>query len=100
MLKPKPTIGDTTWFVQDRFGMLHIILKDDLPEVIHTSAGERFKGAHLAQILLNPKSIKKPKPYTAAVANPFPALRDLGNMAFGVLGFLLVRFFLNLVAAM
>ena len=108
----KETDGHTLWFhmengktvvrrihtmqVQDRLGTIHSITKDNLPDVVHTSAGERFKGAHLAQILLKPEKIKKAQPFTATVPNPFPSLRDLGNMAFGVLGFLLLRFFVNL----
>ena len=110
----KETDGHTLWFhmengktvvrrihtmqVQDRLGTIHSITKNNLPDVVHTSAGERFKGAHLAQILLKPEKIKKAQPFTATVPNPFPSLRDLGNMAFGVLGFLLLRFVIVLAA--
>ena len=110
----KEADGHTLWFhmengktitrrihtmqVQDRLGTIHTITKDNLPDVVHTSAGERFKGAHLAQILLKPEKIKKVQPFTATVPNPFPSLRDLGNIAFGILGFLLLRFFVVLAA--
>ena len=85
--------------VQARTGIVYTIAKDDLPDVVHTSAGERFKGAHLAQILLKPEKIPQRTPYTATVANPFPSLRDLANMGFGILAFLLLRFIIFFVAA-
>ena len=110
----KETDGHTMWFhmengktiarrihkmeVQARTGIVYTITKKDLPDVIHTSAGEGFKGAHLAQILLKPEKISQAKPYTAAIANPFPSLRDIGNMAIGILGFLLLRFIIVLAA--
>ena len=85
--------------VQARTGVMYTLRGKDLPDFIETSAGDGFKGAHLAQILLKPEKIPQRTPYTAAVANPFPSLRDLGNMAFGVLAFLLLRFFIFVVAA-
>ena len=85
--------------VQARTGVMYTLRGKDLPDFIQTSAGEGYKGAHLAQIILKPEKISRRTPYTAPIANPFPSLRDVGNMGFGVLAFLLFRFFVYLVAA-
>ena len=81
--------------VQARNGTLYTLRDDKLPDFIQTSAGEGFKGEHLAQILLNPETIKRRTPFTAPVANPFPSLRDLGCAALGFVGFLLLRFLIS-----
>ena len=85
--------------IQARTGVMYTLRGKDLPDFVQTSAGEGYKGAHLAQILLKPEKISRRTPYTATVANPFPSLRDLGNMGFGVLAFLLLRFIIFVVAA-
>jgi hypothetical protein len=85
--------------VQARNGGLYVLRDDKLPDFIQTSAGEGFKGVHLAQILLNPESIPKRAPYTAPVANPWPSLRDLGNVGLGFLAFLMLRFIVSAVAS-
>jgi hypothetical protein len=85
--------------VQARTGVMYTLHGKDLPDFVQTSAGEGYKGAHLAQILLKPEKISRRTPYTPAVANPFPSLRDVANMSMGVLGFLLLRFFIFVVTA-
>ncbi len=85
--------------IQARTGAMYRLSGKDLPDFIQTSAGEGYKGAHVAQILLKPEKIQRRTPFTAPVANPFPSLRDLGNMGFGVLAFLLLRFIIYVVAA-
>lgn len=85
--------------IQARTGVMYRLRGKDLPDFIQTSAGDGYKGAHLAQILLKPEKIPQRTPYTATVANPYPSLRDLANMGFGILGFLLLRFIIFVVAA-
>lgn len=81
--------------VQVPNGRLYVLRDDQLPDYIQTCAGEGYTGAHLAQILLNPKSLSE-RNFIPAVATPYPTLRDLFNAGLGVVCFLLVRFFLNL----
>ncbi len=70
--------------VQARNGTLYVLRGDKIPDFIQTSAGEGHKGEHLAQILLNPETIKQRTPYTAPVAKPFPSLRDIGCAVLGI----------------
>lgn len=83
--------------VQARNGTLYTLRGQDLPDFIQTSAGEGYRGAHLAQILLNPETISQRTPYTAPVANPFPSLRDLANIGLGLVSFMLLRFVVSVV---
>jgi hypothetical protein len=78
--------------IQARTGVMYTLRGKDLPDFVQTSAGDGYKGAHLAQILLKPEKIARRAPYTPTVANAFPSLRDLANMGMGILGFLLLRF--------
>ena len=78
--------------VQARNGNLYVLRGDKLPDFIQTSAGEGFKGEHLAQILLNPDSIPKRAPYPVPASKPWPSLRDAGNVGIGLLIFLVLRF--------
>ena len=84
--------------VQARNGGLYVLRGDKLPDFIQTSAGEGFKGEHLAQILLNPESISQRAPFTAPVANPWPTLRDFVNVGIGFLTFLMLRFTVSVLA--
>jgi hypothetical protein len=81
--------------VQALDGRLHIVTGDRLPDMIQTCAGEGYRGAHLAQILVNPKSLRRK--YIAPLAMPYPTGRDLFNVGLGFVGFIFARFFLSLL---
>ncbi len=81
--------------VQARNGTLYVLRGDKLPDFVQTSAGEGHKGEHLAQILLNPETIKQRPPYTAPVAKPYPSLRDLANIGVGFIGYVFLRFIVS-----
>ena len=75
--------------VQARDGRLHVLIGDQLPDFIQTSAGQGMKGCHLAQILLSPN----PAPaYSPDPARPWPNLRDFVSFVIGLLVIVLVRF--------
>jgi hypothetical protein len=89
--------------VQSRDGRLHIITGDKLPEFIGTFAGQGYRGAHVAQILLYPESISVASSMSPEQVTPlgaWPVGRDIVHMVLGMVGFLAVRFFVNLVAGM
>ena len=75
--------------VQARDGRLHVLIGDQLPDFIQTSAGQGMKGCHLAQILLSPNPAPE---YTPDKADPWPRRRDFVSFAIGLLVFVLVRF--------
>lgn len=77
--------------IQARDGRLHVIQGDKLPDFMQTCAGQGYKGAHIAQILLNPNAPRS----TELPEEPkcWPTARDALHAAFGVVGFLFARFF-------
>lgn len=83
-------------------GGLYVFTGRSLPEFIGIATGQGFKGNHVAQILFSHDSVPDPdeeQSYSAAVPPAWPALRDVIHMAFGVAGFLLIRFLLNVIIA-
>jgi hypothetical protein len=85
--------------VQTR-GRLYTFTGKSLPEFIGICTGQGFKGNHIAQFLFSCDSIPdvvQEQSYSAAVPLAWPGLRDVIHMVLGVAGFLMVRFFLNVI---
>ena len=85
--------------VQDRFGRMHYLRDDDLPETIDTFSGQGYTGAHLATILLRPEKLRVPQaapPDTAA----WPNLRDVANFFIGFLSIAMLRIIIALIDAL
>ena len=83
-------------------GRLYTFTGKQMPEFIGICTGQGFKGKHIAQILLShdpgPEGLQEHSfwsPTTAA----WPELRDVVHMALGPIGFLVMRFFLNLIVS-
>ena len=85
--------------VQDRFGRMHRLKEDELPEAIHTFSGQAYTGAHLATILLRPEKISGPKAAPPDSA-PWPNLRDVTNLLVGFMGIALLRIIIALAEAL
>ena len=71
-----------------------------LPEYIAICTGSRFKGRHTAQILLRPESACDGLHENSVWPTPppvWPELRDVVHIGLGVVGFLLIRFLLELI---
>ena len=88
--------------VQTR-GELYAFEGKSLPEFIGICTGAGFKGNHLAQILLShdPDPDGRQEHFLELIEPVgWPRLRDVVHMALGVLGFLMLRFFLNLIVNM
>jgi hypothetical protein len=85
--------------VQDRFGRMHHLKEDELPEAIHTFSGQAYTGAHLATILLRPEKLRVPQaapPDTAA----WPCLRDVANFFIGFMSITILRVIIALIEAL
>ena len=85
--------------VQDRFGRMHRLKEDELPEAIHTFSGQAHTGAHLATILLRPEKLRVPKAAPPDTAS-WPNLRDAVNLLLGFLGIVMLRFIIALIEAL
>ena len=85
--------------VQDRFGRMHHLKDDELPEAIHTFSGQAYTGAHLATILLSPEKLRVPKAAPPDTAS-WPNLRDAVNLLLGFLGIVMLRFVVALFEAL
>ena len=85
--------------VQARNGVLYTLRGDRLPDFIQTSAGDGYKGEHLAQILLQPESIRRQAPFLPPLTKPWPSLRDAMNVVLGFAAFLTVNFISSVLAA-
>jgi len=88
--------------VQTR-GRLYVFKGKQLPEFIGVCTGEGYKGKHLAQVLLSHDSVPnvvQEQPFGPTTSGAWPELRDVVHMGLGLTGFLLLRFFLNLIAGM
>jgi hypothetical protein len=85
--------------VQDRYGRMHHLKDDELPEVIHTFTGQAYTGAHLATILLRPEKLRVPK---AAPPDPaaWPSFRDVANFLFGFMCIAMLRVIISLIEAL
>lgn len=81
--------------IQALDGRLYVIQGDRLPDYIQTSAGQGFKGEHLAQILLNPERMKAPP----VPSQPWPSFRDACQIGLGLLALVLLKFIIALVEA-
>jgi hypothetical protein len=77
--------------VQTHTGRLYVLTGNLLPDFIQTCAGVGYKGAHLAQILLNPKSIST-RPFAAPETRTWPSARDIAHVAIGIMSVLSLRF--------
>ena len=83
-------------------GTLYSITGTRLPEYIGVHTGQGFKGHHTAQILLRsepaPDGLSEapgwPQPISA-----WPGLRDVVHITLGVVGFLVIRFLLELITS-
>ncbi len=84
--------------IQDRCGYLNILTGDEMPQYIQTSAGQGYKGAHSGQVLLAPETISRRPEYGLPDTWPWPLARDVLHMTLGLIGFLAIRFFLNVIA--
>jgi hypothetical protein len=74
-----------------------------LPEFIGICTGQGFKGNHVATILLGHDSVfdgVQEHSYWCTAPAAWPELRDVVHMALGILGFLMIRFFLRLIVNM
>lgn len=85
--------------VQDRNGRLHNLEGDKLPEAIHTFAGQAYKGAHLATILLRPETVRVPKAAPQETAS-WPNLRDVANFFVGFMCITMLRVIVALIEAL
>jgi hypothetical protein len=82
--------------VQAADGRLHVIKGRYLPDFIQTNTGRGFKGVHLAQILLSPRSVKPD--YVPPTCRPWPIGRDVLHIVIGILVAIAFRFFLSVIA--
>lgn len=83
-----------------RNGILYVLTGSTLPEFIGVSTGEGHKGEHRAQVLMSPESLAEVlQRHTDRLpeTDAWPRLRDVVHVALGVVGFLMVRFFLNMI---
>jgi hypothetical protein len=85
--------------VQDRFGRVHRLQHDELPQAMTTRAGQAYKGAHLATILLSPEKLRVPNAAPPDTAS-WPNLRDAVNLLLGFLGIAMLRFIVALIEAL
>lgn len=81
--------------IQSRDGRLYVIKGDDLPDGFVTCTGHGHKGKHVAQILLKPHSMRR---LPAPDVDYWPKARDVFHLVLGVVGFLMLRFFITLLA--
>ena len=58
VIEPTSTRRIHTMMVQAADGRLHHLERDDLPDSISLHSGVSYRGAHLAEVLLNPKDAK------------------------------------------
>jgi hypothetical protein len=81
-------------------GRLYVLTGSKLPEFIGISTGQGHKGEHRAQILMSPGSlagvVQEHSDWPPAT-DAWPGLRDVVHLALGVVGFLVIRFLLNLI---
>jgi len=81
-------------------GRLCVLTGSKLPEFIGICTGQGHKGEHRAQILMSPESlaegVQKHSDWLPAT-DAWPGLRDVVHLALGVVGFLVIRFLLNLI---
>lgn len=82
--------------IQARDGRIYTLRGENLPDFIHTSAGEGFKGEHLGQILLNPKAVST-WPNFVSEPRPWPCGRDVLNFVLGFFAVAMLRFFASLL---
>lgn len=83
-------------------GYLHVLTGSKLPEFIGVHTGQGNKGEHRAQILMSPDSLAdwvERRADRLPATDAWPGLRDVVHVALGVVGFLAVRFFLNLITS-
>ena len=81
-------------------GDLYSLTGTRLPQYIAIHTGAGFKGRHTAQVLLRPESDGDGLLQLAGnppVPGAWPLLRDVMHIALGMVGFLLLRFFLELI---
>ena len=81
-------------------GRLYVLTGSKLPEFIGICTGQGHKGEHRAQILMSPQSLVDESQKQAdwlPATDAWPGLRDVVHMALGLIGFLMIRFFLNLI---
>ena len=62
-------------------------------------AGQAYKGAHLATILLRPRNDSRPQGSAPDTAS-WPNLRDVANLLLGFLGIAMLRFIIALIEAL
>ena len=71
--------------IQSASGQLHVLTGENLPDAIVTNAGEGFKGAHIGQILLNPKQrFKASNTLPDVQEDRWPTSRDAVNWMIGI----------------
>ena len=83
-------------------GRLYILTGDKLPEFIGICTGQGFKGQHTAQIHMSSESFSaalQKQDFWPPALSVWPGLRDVVHMALGVVGFLVIRFFLELITS-
>ena len=85
--------------VQDRFGRMHHLKDDELPEAFHTFSGQAHKGAHLGTILLRPEKLRVPSAAPPDTAG-WPCLRDVANVLIGFVSISILRFIIALIEAL
>ena len=85
--------------VQDRFGRVHRLKNEELPDTFITKVGQAYKGAHLATILLRPEKLPVPKAAPPDTVS-WPNQRDVVNLLLGFLGIVMLRFIIALVEAL
>jgi hypothetical protein len=84
-------------------GRLYTYTGKSLPVFIGIATGQGFKDNHVAQILLSHDSVSdavQEQSYWSAAPAAWPELRDVVHIALGILGFLMIRFFLRLITGM
>ena len=70
--------------IQATCGRLHILTGDKLPDALVTSAGQGHKGAHVGQILMNPKKLKEVNGVSFEPDRRWPCSRDAIQWLLGI----------------
>ena len=85
-----------------RHGRLYILTGDKLPKFIGICTGHGFKDEHIAQIHMSPEAFSaalQKQSFWPPTLSPWPGPRDVVHMAVGMVGFLVIRFFLELITS-